>query len=257
VESQKLESTRLLAGGVAHTFNNILTGIMVGAGLAKDSMPGSHPAQPILQGVVRDGHRAAEVTYKMLAYAGTTGLRAEPTHIGELVLDTCENARRAIPTTISLECLAEPDLPLVATDPAQMRQVVADLITNSVEAIGPAAVGTISVRAALTELDDKTLRLNECATAGIAAGKFVAIDVRDNGCGMDEEIRRKVFDPFFSTKFTGRGLGLAAAHGFVRSNGGFVQVESSPGKGTWFRVLLPPASKTGNASRVSCGGMQL
>jgi signal transduction histidine kinase len=127
------------------------------------------------------------------------------------------------------------------TDTGQLRQVVMDLVMNAVEAIPQGEVGSISVSTAVVDIDEESVRKSEFGPVAIPAGKYVTLEVRDTGCGMDEETQNKIFDPFFTTKFLGRGLGLAAVYGFVRSNGGGVQVESTPGKGTTFRVLLPAA----------------
>jgi len=133
----------------------------------------------------------------------------------------------------------------VETDAAQMQQCVADLVMNAVEAIGESASGRISVRTTIVEIDEQSER--RISLSAIPAGKYVALDVQDTGCGMDEETRNKIFDPFFTTKFMGRGLGLAAVHGFVRSMGGGVQVDSTPGEGTRFRILLPAALEEENS----------
>ena len=127
------------------------------------------------------------------------------------------------------------------TDPGQLRQVVVELVMNAVEAIGEGS-GGISVRSTGVEIDEEAVRRSEFGPAAIPAGQYVTLEVRDTGCGMDEETQARIFDPFFTTRFLGRGLGLAAVHGFVRSHGGGVQVESSPGRGTMFRVLLPAAA---------------
>jgi signal transduction histidine kinase len=113
-----------------------------------------------------------------------------------------------------------------------MRQVIVDLVSNGVEAIREGVAGTILVRTG-------TLELSEGAVPAVTAGKYVELEVCDTGCGMNQETQKKIFDPFFSTKFLGRGLGLAAVHGFIRSSGGGVQVDSVPGRGTHFRLLLP------------------
>ena len=107
-----------------------------------------------------------------------------------------------------------------------------DLVTNALEAIREGTGGTISVRTTRTEV-------KEGAVPPVRPGSYVELEVLDTGCGMSEETQKRIFDPFFRTKFTGRGLGLAAVHGFVRSSGGAIQVESEPGKGTRFRILLP------------------
>jgi two-component system, cell cycle sensor histidine kinase and response regulator CckA len=232
LQREKFQGIGRLAAGIAHDFNNLLVVILGGASYAMESLHPSHEAQGLLRGVVQAGERAAELTAKMLAYAGKGNLWIERTDLNKLVRDTCDSLRDAIPKTIQLNIYPGLDLPQVTTDSRQMRQVVTDLVMNAVEAIREGAAGTISVRTKAVEFDDRSV-------AVVAAGKYVELEVRDTGCGMNEETQKKIFDPFFSTKFAGRGLGLAAVHGCVRSNGGHVQVESSPGKGTCFRVLLP------------------
>lgn len=234
LQKEKLQGIGQLAAGVAHDFNNLLVVILGGASYAMESLPPSHQAQTMLQSVVRAGERAAELTAKMLAYAGEGNLYIEQTDLNKLVRDTCDSLRASIPRTIQLTIQPGPDLPPVTTDCRHMRQVIVDLVRNAVEAIREDAAGTISVRTA-------TMEVGEGSMAVVTAGKYVELEVGDTGCGMDEDTQQKIFDPFFSTKFAGRGLGLAAVHGFVRSSGGGVQVDSAPGKGTRFRILLPTA----------------
>jgi PAS domain S-box-containing protein len=232
LEREKLQGIGRLAAGIAHDFNNLLVVILGGASYAMESLPPSHQAQNMLRGVVRAGERAAELTAKMLAYAGKGNLCIELTDLNKLVRDACDSLRTSIPKTIQLNIHSGQDLPLVTIDSRQMRQVLADLVMNAVEAIRDGASGTISVSTGTIEVSERSL-------GAVMPGKYVELEVRDTGCGMNEETQKKIFDPFFTTKFTGRGLGLAAVHGFVGSNGGHVQVDSSPGKGTRFRILLP------------------
>lgn len=192
----------------------------------------------MLRGVVQAGERAAELTRKMLAYAGKGAFYVERTDLAELVRETCMALKASIPMTIRFEFRGGCNLPPVETDAAQLRQAVVDLVRNAVEAIGDSP-GTISVRTAAVEVSEEAARKNGFASAEIGAGRYVALEVCDDGCGMDEYTRKKAFDPFFTTKFTGRGLSLAAVHGFVRSNGGGVQVDSAQGQGARFRILLP------------------
>ena len=186
----------------------------------------------MLQDVIRAAERAAELTRKMLAYAGKANLYLEPTDLNKLVRDTCASLRTSVPEAIQLNISAGRDLPPVATDSGQMRQVIVDLLTNAMEAIREDAAGTISVRTGKVEVGEGDL-------PALRAGKYVELEVLDTGCGMNEETQKKIFDPFFTTKFTGRGLGLAAVQGFIRSSGGGVDVDSAPGRGTRFRILLP------------------
>ncbi|HUD99678.1 MAG TPA: ATP-binding protein [Bryobacteraceae bacterium] len=248
-EKQKIESIGRLAAGVAHDFNNLLVAILCGAGYAMEDLPPNHPAQEVLQGVIQAGERAAEITRRMLAYAGKGNLRLESADVSQAVQDAL--ARAGVPKTIRVKFQKTSTLPPVQTDPEQLRQAVVDLVRNAVEAIEEGSPGTISVRTAAVELGPGTAR--DFASSEIAPGQYVLLEVGDNGCGMDEDTQKKVFDPFFTTKFAGRGLGLAAVHGFVRSSGGDVQVESQPGKGARVRVLLPAAASSSepNATRAA------
>jgi PAS domain S-box-containing protein len=244
LEEQKFKGIGRLAGGVAHDFNNLLVCILGGATRAMQSLPPAHPAQEMLRDVVHAGDRLAELTRRMLAYAGKTMFRVEPAQIDRIVNEACESIRTSIPETIRLEIRSGPELPQVRTDPEHMRQAIVDLVWNAVEAIGESSSGRISIRAEVAEAGRESVRTSGFRPAA-ASGKYVALEVRDTGCGMDEETQNKIFDPFFSTKFMGRGLGLAAVHGFIRSTGGGVEVDSQPGRGSAFRILLPVVTGEG------------
>ena len=246
-EEQKLKGIGRLAGGVAHDFNNLLVCVLGGASCAMQSLPASHPAQEMLREVTLAGERLADLTRSMLTYAGKATFRVRPADVGQLVHEACDSIRDSIPGAIRLEIRSAPEVPRVKTDLAHMRQAIVDLVLNAVEAIGPDSPGRISVHTAVVEIGEESI--GTCGFGPTATpGTYVALEVRDNGCGMDEETRNKVFDPFFTTKFMGRGLSLAAMHGFVRGTGGGVQVDSEPGRGTVFRVLLPAVA----AERESC-----
>ena len=232
LQQEKLQSIGLLAAGIAHDFNNLLVVVLGGTSYALGTLPPSHKAQNMLLEVIRAGERAAELTRKMLAYAGKANQYIEPTDLNKLVSDTCDQLRTSFPEGIEFKVSPAHDLPSVTTDSRQMRQVIVDLVMNALEAIREGSAGTISVRTAAVDLD-------EGAMSDVGAGRYVELEVLDTGCGMNEETQKKIFDPFFTTKFAGRGLGLAAVQGFVRSNGGGVEVDSEPGKGTRFRILLP------------------
>ena len=232
LQNEKQQSIGQLAAGIAHEFDQLLVVILGGASQALENLPPSHNSRDTLQDVVRAGERAAELTRKMLAYAGQTNLYTEPTDLNKLVRDTCDSLRSSVPQAIQIKISAGRDLPPVATDSRQMRAVIVDLLTNAWEAIREGSAGTISVRTARAEVGEGDL-------PALRAGKYVELEVLDTGCGMNEETQKKIFDPFFTTKFTGRGLGLAAVQGFVRSSGGGVDVDSAPGRGTRFRILLP------------------
>ena len=248
LQKQKLEAIGMLAAGIAHDFNNLLVGILGGASYAMDSLTPNHPAQPMLRGVVRAGERAADLTRKMLAYAGKGAFYMERTDLDRLVRETCRHLQASVPHTIRFDLQSNEQLPAIETDPTQLRHVVTDLLINAVEAIGEGSCGTVTVRTKTVEVSEEAGRQNGYAGAGVKPGRYVALEVRDTGCGMDEETQKRMFDPFFSTKFTGRGLGLAAVQGFVRSSGGGVVVESTEGQGSCFRILLPEAPEREVAS---------
>jgi PAS domain S-box-containing protein len=260
-EREKLESIGRLAAGIAHDFNNLLVGVLGGADCAMNTLPMSHPARGMLETVVQSGQRAAELTRRMLAYAGKGNIFPEPTDLNRIVEGVYENIRCSVPDNIQFEFQMARALPKVRTDVRHLSQTVTDVLRNAVEAVGAGAPGAISVVTAITEVDTRTSRQPEFVQAEIAPGIYVVLEVRDSGCGMDEATRRRAFDPFFSTKSLGRGLGLAAVHGFVRSSGGGIQIVSEAGMGTMLRVLLPAmsAKKPGpdeDAAR-SVGGMFL
>jgi PAS domain S-box-containing protein len=241
-EREKLETIGRLAGGIAHDFNNLLVGVLGGAGCAMDTLPLHHPAQRMLETVVESGQRAAELTRKMLAYAGKGNVFRESINLNRVVEEVYEKMRPSIPKNIHFEFRLARALPDVRTDIGQLGQVVTDLLRNAVEAVDSHAPGAVSVTTASMKVEQPS-RKPEFADAEIAPGMYVALEVQDTGCGMDGETRKKAFDPFFSTKSMGRGLGLAAVLGFVRSNGGDVQIVSALGNGTTLHVLLPAISK--------------
>jgi signal transduction histidine kinase len=166
----------------------------------------------------------------MLAYAGKGNLNVEQIDLNQLVRETCESMRSSLQKTVRLKVKAAGTAYFLMADSRQMRQVIVDLVLNAAEAIPDGAEGTITVSTADVEVGEGR---------EVTPGHYVVLEVRDTGCGIDEETMNRIFDPFFSTKFTGRGMGLAAVRGFVRSSGGEVLIESAVGKGTCFRVLLP------------------
>ena len=256
LEKQKFESIGRLAGGIAHDFNNLLAGILGSASIAMQSLPPAHPARDMLRAVLEAGERGAELTSRMLAYAGKGSFCAERLRLDELVRETCASMLQAIPDGIELDVSTTGELPPVDANERLTRQLITELIRNAVEAIG-GAVGRISVATSSADLGVDGQQALRRAVLEAPAGRYAVLEVSDTGCGMDEETRKNMFDPFFSTKFPGRGLGLAAVYGFVKSHGGGMQVESAPGEGASIRVLLPAAGarvarSAGNGDSLPC-----
>ncbi len=238
-QAQKLESIGLLAGGVAHDFNNLLVGVIGNASLAREILPPGHEATELLQGVIGTGERLAHLTRQMLAYSGKGRFLVEPLDLSDLVPEMSALVQPSIPKKIAVHFELVPDLPPVEADRGQMQQVFMNLVINAAEAIGSHA-GLISVKTGLQTVDGAFIRIHPEA-ADLHPGRYVALEVRDTGSGMDKATQAKIFDPFFSTKFQGRGLGLAAVSGIVRGHKGVIIVASTPGKGTCFTVLFPAA----------------
>ncbi len=239
-ETQRLESLGGLAGGIAHDFNNLLVAMLGHATLAREDLAPDHPAQRSLTSIERAARRAADLCKQMLAYAGMGSVVEERIDLREVVDEMRELLRASIPSTIALHTELGDEQVGVEADPSQLRQVVLNLITNAAEAIGDGP-GRIDVSVGIEDVDEAVLARSLLGET-LEPGRYVVLRVRDDGCGMDDATRRRIFEPFYSTKFQGRGLGLAAVLGIVRRCRGGLGIESSPGGGTTMTVLLRPVS---------------
>jgi signal transduction histidine kinase/CheY-like chemotaxis protein/sensor domain CHASE-containing protein len=236
-EAQKLESLGMLAGGIAHDFNNLLTGILGNADLALLELSPESPSREELEQIRLAATRAADLTRQMLVYSGKGRFTSEFVDLSVLVGEMAHLLESSISKKAVLRCDFAPDLPTIECDPTQIRQVLMNLITNASDAL-EGEPGGISIRTGVCALDRQDL-LNADADETFPHGPHVFFEVADTGCGMDEATRARIFDPFFSTKFLGRGLGLAAVQGIVHSHGGTIRVDSEPGAGTTTTVLFP------------------
>jgi PAS domain S-box-containing protein len=237
--AQKSEGIAVLAGGIAHQFNNLLTGILGGVSFVMDSIPQDDPSREILEGVMSSGQRAADLTGQLLAYAGKGRFVVERLDISALVHSLTNLLETAIPKKVSLRLELGANLPNVEADAGQLRQLVMSLVMNAAEAIGTNS-GTVRVCTG-TERVEKRLT-GQVVTDELPPGTYVCLEVEDTGCGMVEVTLNRIFDPFFTTKFMGRGLGLAAVLGIVRGHKGAIRIRSAPGQGSMFTVLLPAAA---------------
>jgi PAS domain S-box-containing protein len=237
-QRQKLESIGLLAGGIAHDFNNLLVGIIGAVSYTLDLLPAGHEGRTMLEIALNSGERAAHLVRQMLAYAGKGRFIVEKVDLSELVHRTWELVRASIPSSIQVQFLTRAGLPPIETDASQIEQIVMNLLINAAESIPSDRTGRIIVRTDLERISEPLPNV----ASDLAPGSYLLLEVRDDGCGMDEATKAKIFDPFFTTKFTGRGLGLAAVQGIVRNNHGAVLVESTVGRGTSLKILLPPGT---------------
>ncbi|HVX93809.1 MAG TPA: PAS domain S-box protein [Polyangia bacterium] len=233
--TQRLDSLGVLAGGIAHDFNNILAGVLGNAELLLERLPGADDRE-LAEAIQIAAQRAADLTRQMLAYAGQRDLgRKAPVDLGEVI----QELRTLLVATLSkkaqLEVAAAADC-LVMGDRATLSQVLMNLLTNASDALG-GETGRIDVRIGRTR--DVDGRWDHAHGAGVGPGDWVLVEVEDSGRGMDETTRNRCFEPFFSTKERGHGLGLAACLGIVAAHGGAVLVESELGRGSRFSILLP------------------
>jgi signal transduction histidine kinase/CheY-like chemotaxis protein/sensor domain CHASE-containing protein len=238
-ETQKLESLGIIAGGIAHDFNNLLTIILGNANIARLKLPPSSNIHECLSRIEATSLRAADLCKQMLAYSGKGLFVIRRIDVSKLVQDTTELLQLSISKKATIQLQLASTLPPVLADATQLQQILMNLVTNASDAIGTRD-GVICIRSGIVQADRKSLRDFSPAT-DIPDGEYVFLEVSDDGCGMPPEVREKIFDPFFSTKFTGRGLGLAAVLGIVRSHRGAITVQSEAGKGSTFRLLLPPS----------------
>jgi two-component system, cell cycle sensor histidine kinase and response regulator CckA len=251
-QTQRLESLGVLAGGIAHDFNNLLVGIMGNTSLVLDTLPPTAAAVPMLRDALAASERAALLTRQMLAYAGKEERSVKSTDLSALVREMSSLLRTSIPKLVNVALDLDEDLPPVLVDQAQIQQIVMNLVINAAEAIPDNLSGAVHVTATKRPLLPDDYRLAVVAIENPAA-LYVALSIRDTGSGMDIATQARIFDPFFTTKFDGRGLGLSAVLGIVRGHKGTITLQSSPGQGTCFTVLLPvtpaPAAGTVELSR--------
>jgi len=237
--AQKLESLGVLAGGIAHDFNNLLVGILGNASLALLDLPPESPARESVHQIELTARRASELTHQLLAYSGKGRFVVTRIDLSRLV----EEITHLLEVTISKKAVLKFDfasvvLPVEA-DATQMRQVVMNLITNASDAVGETS-GIITIATGMTEADERYLS-GSWLPEPVPPGTYTYLEVSDTGQGMSPAALARIFEPFYSTKGSGRGLGLAAVLGIVRGHNGALKVYSEPGRGTTIKVLLPCA----------------
>lgn len=236
-QTQRLESLGILAGGIAHDYNNLLTAVMGHLDLAREFLEPGHPAASHLESVTTLAERSGALTRQLLAYAGKGSSGRERLDLGRLVRDMAELLHTSISRKAELELDLPEGLPPVLGDPVQLEQVVMNLLVNASEALED--------RAGIIRLSIRAIQLDAPAVAErfpgfeLAPGPFIQLSVSDTGVGMGPGVIERIFDPFFTTKFQGRGLGLSALRGILQTHDGAVAVQSELKKGTTFVLVLP------------------
>lgn len=237
IYGQKMESLGRMAGAIAHNFNNIIAIILGNAEMVQMGLASDSSVRPRVGRILEACQRAQTITTQITAYMGHMPLTLDSLGLSELISRMAPLLEATMPETITLRYSLAVDLPNITADIGQVRQIVISLFTNAVEAIGERP-GQISITTGIRNTDAEFSDELHFAR-DLQAGPYVTLEMKDNGCGMDETVRARIFDPFFSTKFLGRGLGLPAVLGIVRRHDGFIKVHSEPGAGAAFLIGFP------------------
>lgn len=259
LQAQKMESLGVLSGGIAHDFNNILAIITGHCYLVEldYATAGEH-----ISAIKLAAERAAGLCRQMLTYAGKGQYVLAPLNIGKLVDEMATMLKATIRQNVVLRLNLPADIPIIKGDDNQIRQVVMNLIINASEAIGDAQ-GEIRISLARAEIREGQSDRDHLDLP-IPPGTYVCLEVHDNGSGMDDETKQRLFEPFYTTKFSGRGLGMSATLGIITAHKGALQFSSQRGRGTTFRIFLPlqvqvsaehqPATQVASSERWQGGG---
>jgi PAS domain S-box-containing protein len=245
LDAQKLESLGILAGGIAHDFNNLLTGILGNVSLMRLELPAGSGLTEHVDQIESVTVRAADLCRQLLAYSGKGRFVVRPLNVSDLVRQTVPLLQLSIGKNAILRLDLSDSLAPVDADVTQMRQVTMNLVINAAEALGERD-GVVGIATGVLHADAEYLR-NTFLAPELAEGDYVFVEVSDNGCGMGPATQAKIFDPFFSTKFTGRGLGLSAVLGIVRGHKGAIKVYSELGRGTTIKLLFPVSEEAARA----------
>jgi CheY-like chemotaxis protein len=236
-----MEAIGTLAGGIAHDFNNILAAIMGYTEIAVEQLPKGGDTASCLQEVLKATLRAKTLVQQILAFSRKSELERMPVSLAPVVRDALKLLRATLPTTIDIQQLVEPDCWPVVADQSQMHQVMLNLCTNAAHAMEEKG-GTLTVL-----LRNRTLTEGEAGALALPAGDYLLLVVSDTGRGMEQSVRERIFEPYFTTKEQGKGagMGLSVVHGIVKSHGGAIVVESEAGQGATFRIFFPRATEAG------------
>ena len=257
-QCQKMEAVGRLAGGIAHDFNNLLTAIIGYSQLLLGRLEVGNPLQEELEEIKKAGERAASLTRQLLAFSRKELLQPQVLDLNALVANIDKMLRRLIGEDIELVTIFGPRLERVEADPAQLEQVVLNLVVNARDAVPQG--GKIVIETKNLELDEAYAHQH----VSVSPGRYVLLAVSDDGCGMDAETLKHIFEPFYTTKHhaEGTGLGLSTVYGSVKQSGGNIWVYSEVGRGTTFKIYLPQVNeevdtpKTEAASTAVAGGTE-
>jgi PAS domain S-box-containing protein len=247
-DAERLESLGLFAGGIAHDFNNLLVGVTANADLLLEEEPDL--SEEVKEGLATIKHAArcaADLTRQLLVYAGRGQIVPQSVRLDGLIQDTFRLLAAQVPAGIELRAELAADGPLIYADPGQIQQVIGNLVTNAIESLGSGPGGVV-VRTRVERLDQQALARFPHHSA-VTPGGFAVLEVEDTGAGIGKAQLSRIFEPFYTTKFTGRGLGLASVLGIVHSHHAALRVRSAPDHGTCFEIAWPLATSARTSSR--------
>ena len=241
VEEQQVKTLSLLAGGLAHDFKSLLTGILGNADLARVQVPGAEAAQESLTAIISAAERATELVARMQDYAGARPLSNHVVDLNLISTDMVSLLRSSSARHCRVVFVPAGDAVLVSGDPTQLRQILLNLIVNAAEAVPTEGTITVTLGGSTVEASDLASATFDATRSVSGATRLAILDVTDTGSGMQPALVTRIFDPFFSTKATGRCLGLSAVLGIIRGHEGAIRVHSQLGQGTAIRVWIPAA----------------
>jgi PAS domain S-box-containing protein len=251
--AQRMEAVGTLAGGVAHDFNNALTGIFGFGEMLRPYLKGDAVATSYLNEVMRSAERAATLTRQLLAYSRRQAVTLSSVNLNDVVRDLFKLLSKVAGEKVELNLSLAGELPAIHADPGQLEQVIMNLVINARDAMPDG--GRLAIETSVATLDEDNVRYRP----HMSAGTFVVLTVSDTGVGMDAATRERIFEPFFTTKgpSKGTGLGLAMVYGIVKQHNGFIHLESEVGRGTTFRIHFPPAPGGAPAAAPPAGQPEL
>lgn len=234
-QAQKMEAIGSLAGGIAHDFNNILFPLIGFSDILQQDLPEDSPLQDYVSEILTASFRAKELVKQILAFSRQSKQEKSVSRIQNILHEVIRFSKATLPSTITVRTFIEKACRPVLADPTQIHQIVMNLVTNALHAMEENG-GILSI-----SLDEIVMDIESSLRFSLKQGLHLRLTVSDTGCGIDPAIQGRIFDPYFTTKENGKGtgIGLAVVHGLVKSHGGDIELQSTPGEGTSFIIYFP------------------